>query len=325
MSNLYIPNSISLRNFESIFTNNNFDFTDKDVHITFHHKYVAMHPIGIVFYAALHDYFIENGIKYDGRINKSITSIPYLQRMGLFRGLGFSDLRQIKCHDETGRFIPLTRIKSNEDLDKFIKTIDPILHTTRENSRAIKHVFSELLRNVIEHAESKYGGFVCATYNKKRKKISIGISDSGIGLFNSLRVFHKVNSSLEAIRLALTPGISGKTARIGGTRENAGAGLFFTKCIAQSSKNYMLIYSGDAYYKLRTPKEQKKSIFNADPFLDIKTIKESLPRFNGTLVGIDITIDNNETFNGLIDSIGKAYQLSVKKSQHDYYKRIRFI
>ena len=45
MSELYIPNSIALRNFDSIFSNNTFDFTDKEVSIRFHSNYVAMHPI----------------------------------------------------------------------------------------------------------------------------------------------------------------------------------------------------------------------------------------------------------------------------------------
>jgi len=68
---------------------------------------------------------------------------------------------------------------------------------------------------VIEHSGTAYGGNVCATYNKRRKKISIGISDIGSGLLNHLKKYHNVKTDKEAIKLALTPSISGVTKRIG--------------------------------------------------------------------------------------------------------------
>ena len=206
MSNLYIPNSVALRNFDSIFSNNTFDFTDKNVSISFHSNYVAMHPVGLAFYAALGDFFRLNHIQTKAAINYKIRSIPYLQRMGLFAALGYINPLKIEEHEESGRFIPLRKIRTSEELSALIKEIDPILHTTRENSRIIKHVFSELLRNVLEHSRCPLGGNVCATYNKKREKISIGISDAGIGIFESLRRYHNVKNSKEAIILALTPG-----------------------------------------------------------------------------------------------------------------------
>jgi hypothetical protein len=324
MSHLYIPNSVALRNFDSIFSNNTFDFSDKTIDISFHSNYVAMHPVGLAFYAALGDYFKFNNVSTKAGINYKIRSIPYLQRMGLFRVLGYKNPLQIHEHEECGRFIPLRKILTNAELDSLIKEIDPILHTTRDNSRVIKHVFSELLRNVLEHSLSKYGGNVCATYNKKKKKISIGISDAGIGIFNSLYTHHKFSNHLEAILAALTPGISGTTSRLGGTQENAGAGLFFTKCIAQSTRNNFLIYSGKSYFKLKATPRGKTIVFNSDPKQDHSTTKDNLPYFNGTLLGIDIFIEDTEAFNNLIDKIGAAYQLSVKKAKKDYYKRIKF-
>ncbi|MBC7865722.1 MAG: hypothetical protein IAF38_22300 [Bacteroidia bacterium] len=244
--------------------------------------------------------------------------------MGLFSSLGFSNIKNTEIHDETGRFIPLTKIRNGKELTTFIKTIDPILHTSRDNSRAIKHVFSEILRNVLEHSNSEYGGNVCATYNKRRGKISIGISDIGDGLKKTLAKHHKVNSDKEALKLALTPGISGVTNRIGGNYENAGAGLFFTKCIAQSTHNHFLIYSGSAYYKLRYKKQKSIVNFNADPLEDHCAIKENLPFFPGTVVGIDINIKDESAFNNLIERIGNAYRLGVKKEKKSFYKRINF-
>jgi len=324
MGHLYIPNSISLRNFDNLFQNNDFDFSDKKIDISFHDSYVAMAPIGLAFYAAIGDLIRINKIENKATLNFKIRSIPYLQRMGLFSSMGFTNPVKTSEHEATGRFIPLTKIMSSDELTQFIKEIDPILHTSRNNSRAIKHVFSEILRNVIEHADSLRGANVCATYNRKRKKISIGISDVGRGLMNHLQMNHDVNSDKEAIKLALTPGISGVTNRIGGDSENAGAGLFFTKCIAQSTNNHFLIYSGNTYFKLRYSKKKPIFKFNPNPFDDFCTIKENLPYFPGTLVGIDINISDDQAFNNLIENIGNAYRLSVKKSQKDFYKRIKF-
>lgn len=324
MGNLYIPNSVSLRNFDNLFQKNDFDFSDGKIDISFHKAYVAMAPVGLAFYAAIGDLIKLHNIENKATLNFKIKSIPYLQRMGLFSTLGFTNPITTIEHDEAGRFIPITKIKTGEELTHFIKTIDPILHTNRNNSRAIKHVFSEVLRNVLEHSSSPMGGNVCATFNKKRKKISIGISDIGDGLLNHLMKYHKVETYKDAIKLALTPGISGVTSRIGGDSENAGAGLFFTKCIAQSTNNHFLIYSGNTYYKLRYSKKKKVSTFNPNPFDDYCTIREDLPFFHGTLVGIDINIEDNQAFDNLIENIGNAYRVSVKKSQKDFYKRINF-
>lgn len=325
MSKLFIPNSVALRNFDSIFVNNDFDFTDNNAEIRFHDTYVAMHPVGIALYAALGDRFRAEGIKTKAFCNKKISSLPYLQRMGLFNALGYVNPIETKEHEETGRFIPLMKIRNGVELESFIKTIDPILHTTRDNSRVIKHVFSELLRNVIEHSNAKFGGNVCATYNKKKKKITIGISDAGMGIMTSMRRSHDVKTHKEAILKAITPGITGSTSRIGGNAENAGAGLFFTKCIAQSTRNHLLIYSGDAYFKLKLTPKGKPLTFNPDPLNDYCTIKEHLPFFKGTLIGIDIHIEDNSTFNGLIKDIGDAYMAGVKKVKRDYSSRIKFI
>ncbi len=324
MSTLYIPNSIALRNFDSIFKKNDFDFSDGKVDIRFHLKYVAMHPVGLVLYASLGDYFRLNEIETTAAINYKIRSIPYLQRMGLFSTLDYSDPVETKMHEEAGRFIPLTRITNSEQLTDLLRKIDPLLHTTRDISITVKHVFSELLRNVLEHSLSPLGGHVCATYNHNRKKISIGISDTGQGILKGMIGYKRFTSHKEAILSALKPGISGTTKRLGGTRENAGAGLFFTKCIAQSTRNHFLIYSGDSYFKLLTGPLSEDIQFNANPEDDHATIKDSLPVFPGTVIGIDIHIEDTTAFNKLMQMIGDSYRASLKKMKKDYYKRIKF-
>jgi len=324
MSTLRIPNSIALRNFDTLFADNTFRPWTEPVAATFHPTYVAMHPVGLVFYAALGDIWRERSLELVGTLDPAIRSVPYLQRLGLFRAMGFPDPRTIKEHEEAGRFIPLKKVGNSTELEELVKTIDPLLHTSRERSNAIKHVISELVRNVIEHSSSSSGANVCAVYSPRKRKVMIGISDAGRGLFSAIARSHDVKDDRDAIIKALTPGITGSTSRIGGNEQNAGAGLFFTKCIAQSSRNHFVIYSGSAYFKLLLGKQGESVEFNADPLKDHCHIRTDLPYFEGTLVGMDLSVDDTSAFRELALRIGEAYQLGVKKNKKDYTKKIRF-
>ena len=133
---------------------------------------------------------------------------------------------------------------------------------------------SELIRNVLEHARSSKGAFVAAQYYKKSNAIKIGVADTGIGIRSSITQSHKTNSDLDAIRLALTPGITGTTNQEGGTAQNAGAGLFFTKSIAHVNNSFFVVYSGSGLYKLL--KNDRRSL-PTDPFRDNHTKHSDLP------------------------------------------------
>jgi hypothetical protein len=62
------------------------------------------------------------------------------------------------------------------------------------------------------------------------------LQDVGRRRRESMALSHRVPTDAAALRLALQPGITGTTHRIGGTEFNAGAGLFFTKSIASLSR-----------------------------------------------------------------------------------------
>jgi len=253
-----------------------------------------------------------------------VRSLPYLIRMGLFDFLGIDPGRQITEHEAAGRFVPLTQIRDNADLKSTITDLVPLLHAPPEVAAPIKYVFSEMVRNVLEHSASPVGAVVCAQYFRRSNRISIGIADAGIGVFGSMSRFHPVASSRDAIEQALRPGISGATAKIGGNEFNAGAGLFFTKSIAALSKNYFLIYSGDAAFKLLKSQEGELLTLNADPTLDRHRFMNGIPAWPGTVVGIDINVHEGQDFADLLDEIRSAYSIDVKHQKKAYYKRARF-
>jgi anti-sigma regulatory factor (Ser/Thr protein kinase) len=252
------------------------------------------------------------------------SSKHYLERMGLFKFLGIKSGIVIKEHEAAGRFVPLTQIKNSDELSSFIADITPLLHLEPNDAEPLKYVVSELVRNVLEHSFSEYGAVVSAQYHNKSNKIRIGIADTGIGIKKSMELYHKPQNEIEALRLALTPGITGTTIREGGTEFNAGAGLFFTKSIAKVNKDFFVIYSGRAMYKLlkRTGTMIKLS---ADPFKDRHSIGDDFPCWQGTVVGVDLSLSQTHDFTMLLDMIREAYSKSIRDRKKEKYKKPKFI
>ena len=152
--------------------------------------------------------------------------------------------------------------------------------------------------------------------------IRIGIADTGLGIKKTIAHSHVVKTDLDALRLALMPGITGTTSKEGGTEFNAGAGLFFIKSLATINHNYFMIYSGKALYKLLKSTNQK---LQADPFEDRHSVDEKLPFWNGTVVGVDISLNTSSEFSKFLDEIRDVYAKSVRERKKARFKRPQFI
>ena len=69
--------------------------------------------------------------------------------MKLFDYLGVSPPCAIEEHEESGRFVPLTQIRTSEDLRQTITNLIPLLHAAPSVADPIRYVVSELGRNVL--------------------------------------------------------------------------------------------------------------------------------------------------------------------------------
>lgn len=318
---IYLPNSAFLGNIDSFLKKLDLS-NSSNLKITANKKWISIHPVVLCMITAL-------GLNYKPKImceKLEAKSKHYLQRMGLFKLLNLKTNTNIIEHESTGRFIPLTKITNSQELSKFITEIVPLLHVEPEQADSIKYVVGELVRNVLEHSRSEQGAIVSAQYYKKSNTIRIGIVDCGVGIKNTINYAYPTKTHLEALRLALTPGITGTTSRIGGTEYNVGAGLFFIKSIAQVNREFFMIYSGNAMYKLLKSNPNLKQIkLHGDPFQDRHSKGEDYPLWKGTVVGVDISVGKTEEFSTLLDLIREVYMETIKERKKEQYRKPRFI
>jgi anti-sigma regulatory factor (Ser/Thr protein kinase) len=320
---LFLSNSDYLRNFETFLKN--FDPSKpRELIITTHDKWVNVHPVVLTMLAALGNTVDPDKISID---SITATSGHYLDRMGLFKALNKDSPYSIAEHESAGRFIPLTQIKTQDEQSKFITDMIPLLHLTPEQADAIRYMVGELVRNVLEHSGSKNGAFVAAQYYPRVNMVRLGICDTGVGVWKTITQSWPAKTDIDAIRWALTPGITGTTKREGGTDTNAGAGLFFIKSMAVFSRDYFTLYSGKGLYKLTKRDKRIKGVprLKANPSDDKHAESNDMPDFSGTLVGIDISLDQTREFTGLLSVIRNVYTEAVKERKKERYKRPRFV
>lgn len=322
---IHLPNSAFLGNINAFLKS--MDVSNPDIlEITSNEKWISVHPVVLCMVASL-------GLEVIARkptdsihcVKFTAASKHYFERMGLFSFLQLNSEMEITKHESSGRFIPLTQIKDSTTLSRFIEDMVPLLHLDAKNAQPIKYIISELVRNVLEHSDSKHGAIVCAQYYPKPNTIRIGIVDSGVGISKTIRKSHLAQTDLEAIRLALTPGITGTTSKEGGTDYNAGAGLFFTKSIAKINRDFFILYSGNTLYKLLREKNTNNVVLYGDPLHDKHTKETELPHWVGTVVGIDIQLTETKEFTTLLDNIRDIYTTSVRERKKAKYRKPKFI
>ncbi len=319
----HLPNSAHLQNIQGFLSRWSAD-DPTCLEFSMHDRWVSVHPAVLAMTACAAATIRHAGGKVDGKA-EAHPALRYLIRMGLFEYLGIDPKATIQTHEPAGRFIPLTQIRTSAELSAAITNLVPLLHAERREQDSIRYVFSELARNVIEHAGSPIGAFLCAQYYKPTNRVSIGIADAGIGIRRSITRSHPAHTARDAIALALQPGITGTTARMGGTERNAGAGLFFVKSIAQLSRNFFTIYSEDTMFKLLRGSRTKPVLLHADPRHDRHRFVDGLPYWNGTVVGIDISMAAGQQFTSFLAAIRGAYAGdTTNRRRKEYYRRIKF-
>ena len=305
MPRFRIPNSISLQNARAFFSDNDFfSRRGQTARLVFHDRWVHMEPIALAMAAAWGAWCQREGFEIAAE-NLGSRAL-YAARMKLFEHLGVDYHPEIEEHEEAGRFVPITQIQNRDSLRDVIGDISALLHLDQdpETLAAVQYCVSELLRNVMEHSGSPDGAFVCA-HNFRGEtsphRVSLAVADCGQGIRSHLRQAHPQadKGDREAVTLALRPGVTGAIPGMYGTPDNAGAGLFITRCIAKGSGGYFVAASGRAGYRLRRARDpNQQSILMEDPLLERHDLWDFPRPWKGAVVALEIRTDHIGDFEG---------------------------
>jgi anti-sigma regulatory factor (Ser/Thr protein kinase) len=154
--------------------------------------------------------------------------------------------------------------------NQYLKRID-----SSKDWTGFEMVLKELLNNVYDHASDpgKEPAYVFAQYSNSREKLSLVISDIGIGLANKINL-HRENaneaalSTEDAVKKAFESGYSTKSVPT-----NRGLGLDNVASLVQSTKSVLHCYTGDLHM-----------VVNKDGFCPQKTTFEPM----GTLFHMEL-------------------------------------
>jgi hypothetical protein len=226
----------------------------------------------------------------------------YAWRFGLAEFLSVETGLDIGEHEEAGRFVALRAIMNPDDHARVMADVVTLLHLSDqpEEAKAVQYVLSELVRNVREHSGTEYGAVVCAQNypgEHGRKYISVGVADTGVGVRSTLSRKHNVENDRVAVQLATQAGVSGALPGMYGSSNNAGAGLFFTRALSESSDQYFALASGDAMFRTTTgvtPRTDDQLTF-------------SISKYPGTIACVNFGLEKEVDFDGFLATTGQAF------------------
>ena len=148
----------------------------------------------------------------------------------------------------------------------------------KDLSEYLHYLVSEMMDNVVSHAQSHCGGYITAQYYPKKKKVQVVIIDNGLGLKQTLsKKFNTLKNEKDSIAKALEERVTGSNSFDIYTNvpKHAGLGLFFlTKIIEETNSRFFIVSNNTIY----------RSEHNS--YTELETL------FNGTIICFEIEVDN---------------------------------
>lgn len=205
--------------------------------------------------------------------------MTYAGHMGFFRAFGLDFGKFPGEANGSARYLPMTLFRCEnlirEAAKKGIEVGDEVEGESKHLAAmlcgsdtgpvfdTLAYSVRELMRNVVEHSNSKLFG-ICAQYWPSRNKVEVAILDRGIGLRESLRnnPHLDVINDKSAINYALMPAVSGKAFKGARTKQkgpwaNSGFGLYMTSRICRNGGTFF-VASGETGMLLTTKSEGKR-------------------------------------------------------------------
>lgn len=181
------------------------------------------------------------------------TTEQNLARLGLHEHLGLAyqgRSRQLAVE----RFVPLRLILNEQDVALPAKAIHDLILQHFENATdflpAVDWAVSEILDNVLRHADATDPGAVYAEYFPHEHRLDIAICDLGRGIYASLGEAMALWSHGHAVTTALQRGVT-RSEDIG-----QGNGLAGALEIVKKNRGGMLLWTGDVVYRVEGGQEK---------------------------------------------------------------------
>ncbi len=317
MPTFQIPNDASIHTVKNFLLNNSPFSLDPPAKLIFHPNFVYMDPLALAMTAAWGGWCRQHGITIE--VDNCGHHVNYAARMQLFKHLGVSFAAELHEHEESGRFMPLKQVNSAHDLGAVIADMSALLHLEKEPGglAAVQYCVSELIRNVLEHSGSTQGAYVCAQryVDAAPKRVTIAVADCGGGVADHLGYLYPEakDDDREALRLAMTPGVTGAQPGMYGSTDNAGAGLFITRAIAKATGGYFVLASGSALFRIKREKKKDRRLVFHDAYIDPRHDEWKSPNsWHGTVAAVEIATDEIQDFHAFFEWVRK--QLPAKKT-----------
>jgi hypothetical protein len=218
---------------------------------------------------------VASGSTYVPPANRLVAR--YLDRMDFNKLLTGEDLERGFTRRPPEGFRPFQTFSTRGELDELSESLTmaatEALNITGKDRTAVLLAITEIGQNVIDHAESRVGGFAIAQRGHTRREFEVAIADAGVGIAGSLGrnpQYRDVGTDAEAITKALALGVTSNP----GT-DNKGVGLATIRGLLRENGGTLLVRSG------RGAVEDGQR----------EVIRDALVRLGGTVVAVRMRID----------------------------------
>ncbi len=196
-----------------------------------------------------------------------------------------ADIDEIITKYKEKTYTPICKfLTHSEERDKIESRIQHLIEIQSKATGSAKmpltYLFSELITNIVEHSQSKYG-YIYSQYLKKERCVDICIADEGITIFGS---YIRANKFIDDIQsnpaIALQLAVGGHSTKDLPDTENRGYGISTSiRMLVEGLHGSFFILSGGAFYR-----------HDATGATTVK-LPESI-EWNGTIILLRIPIGN---------------------------------
>lgn len=267
-------------------------------------EWLAVHPAQLTMVANL---ALQAG-KWQAEMSDNLpVSGKVLAEMGLYEFMGSKSPFKGAVADEK-EAIPLMMVRDEGDRAKLMKKVG-LMELEREQRRVVQFLVGSLVDNALEWSD--VAPVVAVKYYPKTRRVGLSVCDAGKGVWGSLNEAWKPRNDLDAIEMALRPGVSGMNEHLGGKAVVGGMGLFAARAMAKLTRDYFLIYSGTGMYEMMRGDKRSRRKIRGDAMRDRCFKTNEMAPFLGTLVAMDVSVDEVTEFQEMMNEIVRAYRLAL--------------